>query len=96
MHDLSVHQTCMLLLPGMFTTSDLNNLVEESQIMTKFNHLNVMRLLGVTISQSKSLLLIMPFMAQGSLLSYLRKHRADLTVGNEQMTELVRGCLGPC
>ena len=86
----------MLLLPGMFTTSDLNNLVEESQIMTKFNHLNVMRLLGVTISQSKSLLLIMPFMAQGSLLSYLRKHRADLTVGNEQMTELVRGCLGSC
>ena len=58
--------------------------------MTKFNHPNVMRLLGVTISQSKSLLLIMPFMAQGSLLHYLRKYREDLNVGNEEMTISVR------
>ena len=58
--------------------------------MIKFNHPNVMRLLGVTISQSKSLLLIMPFMAQGSLLHYLRNHRADLTVENEEMDEMVR------
>ena len=78
---------------GMFSSSDLNNLIEESQIMIQFNHPNVMKLLGVAISQSKSLLLIMPFMAQGSLLHYLRKHRADLTVGNEQMTELVRQIL---
>ena len=74
---------------GMFS-SLTSHLVEESKIMTKFNHPNVMRLLGVTISQSKSLLLIMPFMAQGSLLSYLRKYRADLTAENEEMDEMVR------
>ena len=73
----------------MFSSSDLKHLVEESQIMSKFDHPNVMKLLGVTISQSKTLLIVMPFMAQGSLLSYLRKYRADLTVENEEMTELV-------
>ena len=74
----------------MFGSSDLKHLVEESQIMSKFDHPNVMKLLGVTISQSKTLLIVMPFMAQGSLLSYLRKYRADLTVENEEIMDLVR------
>ena len=74
----------------MFSSSDLKHLVEESQIMSKFDHPNVMKLLGVTISQSKTLLIVMPFMAQGSLLSYLRKYRADLTVENEEIMDLVR------
>ena len=73
----------------MFSSSDLKHLVEESQIMSKFDHPNVMKLLGVTISQSKTLLIVMPFMAQGSLLSYLRKYRADLTVENEEIMDLV-------
>ena len=73
----------------MFSSSDLKHLVEESQIMSKFDHPNVMKLLGVTISQSKTLLIVMPFMAQGSLLSYLRKNRADLTVENEEIMDLV-------
>ena len=78
---------------GMFSSSDMKHLSEESQTMMKFDHPNVMKLIGVTISQSKSLLLIMPFMAQGSLLSYLRKYRADLTVENEEMDEMVRASL---
>ena len=58
-------------------------------MMTRFNHLNVMKLLGVSVSQDKTLYLVMPFMDQGSLLSYLKKRRQDLTVENEEMTELV-------
>ena len=58
-------------------------------MMTRFNHLNVMKLLGVSVSQDKTLYLVMPFMDQGSLLSYLKKRRPDLTVENEEMTELV-------
>ena len=73
----------------MFSSSDLKHLVEESKIMSKFDHPNVMKLLGVTISQSKTLLIVMPFMAQGSLLSYLRIYRADLTVENEEIMDLV-------
>ena len=73
---------------GRFSASDLQSLVEESQIMARFDHPNIMKLLGVTITKNKSFI-IMPFMAQGSLLSYLRKHRADLTIHNAELTEMV-------
>ena len=78
-----------LIQTGMFSSSDMRHLIEESQMMTRFNHLNVMKLLGVSVSQDKTLYLVMPFMDQGSLLSYLKKRRPDLTVENEEMTELV-------
>ena len=76
----------------MFCVSNLRHLVEEIQIMARFDHPNVMKLLGVSVSRS-SAFLIMPFMAQGSLLSYLRKRRTDFTIDNVDMTELV---LFPC
>ena len=63
--------------------------MDESQTMARFNHPNVMKLLGVAISKSKPLLVVMPFMAQGSLLSYLKRNRAELTVENEELTDLV-------
>ena len=74
---------------GMFNTAELKNMVLESQIMAKFNHPNVMKLLGVAINKHNTLFVIMPYMAQGSLLSFLRRYRADLTVENEDMTDLV-------
>ena len=58
-------------------------------MMAKFDHPNVMKLLGVSITKSRTLLIIMPFMHNGNLLSYLRNNRADLTVENENMTEMV-------
>ena len=57
--------------------------------MANFDHPNVMKLLGVSISEGQTPFIVMPFMAQGSLLSYLRKNRPQLTVENEDMTELV-------
>ena len=58
--------------------------------MARFDHPNVMKLLGVTISGNKTFI-IMPFMSQGSLLSYLRKRRAELTIDNADTTEMVAG-----
>ena len=72
----------------MFSSDDLQHLIEESQIMAKFDHPNVMKLLGVAISKNTPFI-IMPFMAYGSLLSYLRKNRDALTVTHEDMTDLV-------
>ena len=60
--------------------------------MSRFNHPNIMKLLGVSINVGRTLYVIMPFMAQGSLLSFLRKNRADLTVDNEDMIDLVSMC----
>ena len=73
----------------MFSSSDVRHLVEESKIMTRFDHPNVMKLLGVSVSKNRTLFLVMPFMAQGSLLSFLRKQRSEYTVENEEMTDLV-------
>ena len=76
---------------GKYSSRDLQKLLEESQIMAKFDHPHVMKLLGIAISQVyQTLYIVMPYMAQGSLLSYLRRHRADLTVENEEMRELVK------
>ena len=58
--------------------------------MTKFDHPNVMGLIGVSLS-NKTPFLVMPYMANGCLLSYLRKNRTELTVENESSTELVIG-----
>ena len=77
----------LFLCVGLYTASDLKQLAEESQIMAKFDHPNVMNLLGVSISKSKTLLIIMPFMAQGSLLSYLKKHRDELAMSSEDIAE---------
>ena len=79
----------------MFSTSELKHLIEESQIMSKFNHPNVMKLLGVAISRRhETLYVLMPYMTQGSLLSYLKKYRTDLMVEYEDMTDSVSKTLG--
>ena len=60
--------------------------------MAKFNHLNVMKLIGVCPYIRDSLYIVMPYMAHGSLLAYLRKHRADLTIVSEDNADLVSEC----
>ena len=57
--------------------------------MTKFDHMNVIKLIGVSPHNRDSLYIVMPFMIHGSLLSYLRKNRADLTILTEDDLELV-------
>ncbi|CAI8012120.1 Tyrosine-protein kinase receptor TYRO3 [Geodia barretti] len=80
------HLVAVKTLKGRFSLSDVKRLAEESQIMAGFDHPNVMKLLGVSsISGSKTLFIIMPFMAHGSLFTYLRKNRADFTVENEEL-----------
>ena len=46
--------------------------------MDNLSHPHVMNLIGVSISNTLSPILIMPFMENGSLLNYLKKERSDL------------------
>lgn len=57
--------------------------------MAKFNHPNVMRLLGVCIDKGNTPYIVMPYMVYGSLLSYLKKQRAELTLANDNDKDLV-------
>ena len=46
--------------------------------MKQFNHPNVMNLIGVCLNAGPAPYIVMPFMANGSLLSYLREKRPNL------------------
>ena len=51
--------------------------------MYKFDHPNVLTLKGVCLDGGPAPYLVMPFMANGSLLSYLHRNRDTLVVINK-------------
>ena len=53
-------------------------MMDESIKMKRFDHPNVISLIGVCIDAGPAPYIIMPFMGKGSLLSYLKKHRTEL------------------
>ena len=63
--------------------------------MNKFDHPNVLNLIGVCLDGGPAPFIIMPFMTNGSLLTYLKKNRATLVVSSEskdseEVSNLVR------
>ena len=75
----------MCLYAGIFVTeNDVQNALKEILKMKNFDHPNVMTLIGVCKATGLSggaPSIIMPYMARGSLLSYLRKERDQLMPG---------------
>ena len=75
---------------GIFATaSDIEKATDEIIKMSHFNHPNVMTLIGVCVAPSEQgnssvgPSIVMPYMAQGSLLDYLRKEADNLIAVNE-------------
>ena len=58
--------------------------------MKQFNHPNVMNLIGVCLNAGPAPYIVMPFMANGSLLSYLRKERSNLLLDETADEDSVR------
>ena len=54
--------------------------VEESMKMSRFKHAHVMGLIGVCLDAGSAPYIIMPYMANGSLLKYLKKERKNIIV----------------
>ena len=75
---------------GFFDQNEINKLMEESVKMKQFNHPNVMNLIGVCLNAGPAPYIVMPFMANGSLLSYLRKERPNLLLDETADEDLVR------
>jgi serine/threonine protein kinase len=76
---------------GIFTTSsDIENVTQEIIKMSQFDHPNVMKLLGVCVApaaeggSSVGPSIVMPFMAKGSLLEFLRKESENLFASSEE------------
>ena len=55
--------------------------------MAKFDHANVLTLRGVCLDGGPAPYIIMPFMENGSLQSYLKKNRKSLIVPADSDTE---------
>ena len=93
MNHSNIFQRLITYYVGIFATeSDVQSAMQEIIKMKEFNHPNVMSLIGVSTGTSLSggtPLIIMPYMARGSLLSYLRKEREQLILGaNTDLTQV--------
>ena len=59
-------------------------MLKESSRMYGFQHPHVVTLIGVCLDGGPAPYIIMPFMANGSLLAYLRRNRDSLLVSGEE------------
>lgn len=79
----------MYLHLGLFSRSDVASIVEESLIMSNFDHPNVLSLIGVSLDLGPAPCIIMPYMSRGSLLSYLKNDRLNITITDVKDEEII-------
>ena len=72
-----------LISVGSFDTDAVEQLVKESLQMKNFQHRNVMGMLGVCLDAGPAPYLVLPFMTNGDLLSYLKANREELVLSDE-------------
>ena len=76
---------------GFIDESLVKELILECNKMFTFDHPNVLGILGVCLDGGPAPFIVMPFMFNGSLLSYLKKHRDDLVLPPQAQQEMDRG-----
>ena len=54
--------------------------MEESLKMSRFKHSHVMGLIGVCLDSGSAPYIVMPYMANGSLLKYLKRERKNVVL----------------
>ena len=75
---------------GFFTPNDVQSMMDEVLKMQSFNHPHVMTLIGVCLDSGPGLDLVVPYMANGSLLAYLRKERPNLDLKDDAELDAVK------
>ena len=60
------------------------NLLKECAKMSKFDHPNVLKMTGVCLDGGPAPFIVMPFMSNGSLLSYLKQERQNLVLKTDR------------
>ena len=81
---------CFFLYIGDFDQLDVDRFVEESLKMSRFKHAHVMGLIGVCLDAGPAPYIVMPYMANGSLLKYLKRERKNLVFTNDRDEDEVR------
>ncbi|ESO85164.1 hypothetical protein LOTGIDRAFT_130764, partial [Lottia gigantea] len=59
---------------------NLKEFVEEALLMKDFEHPNVLKLIGITLSKDSSPLVILPFMGNGDLLKYVSDEEKEISL----------------
>ena len=67
----------------------VREMLKECSKMCSFDHPNVLTLIGVCLDGGPVPYIIMPFMANGSLLTYIRKNRKTLVFPKNNCEEEV-------
>ena len=84
-----VFTSVLSICTALFSTGNLETLAKEVSTMLSFKHENVMSLIGVCIDGEMPLL-IMPFMFNGNVLDYVKKHKKDLLITGQYPLEEVQ------
>ena len=83
---LSIHESCA----GYFNQTEVDKILEEGLKMRTFQHHHVMSLIGVCLDAGPAPYIVMPYMANGSLLSYLKRERGCLVLKEDANEEEVQ------
>ncbi len=78
------------MLVGYFTQAQAHDIIEESEKMKQFNHPNVLTLICITVDHRSAPCIVMPLMVNGSLLSYLKKERDNLSISEKSDEDRAR------
>lgn len=65
---------------GFFDQNRVADMVKESVKMYGFEHPHVLSVIGVCVDAGPAPYIVMPFMANGSLLTYIKKEKMNLVV----------------
>ena len=76
-------------MSGDAPKKEVEQILSEILKMESLSHSHVMNLMGISISNTLSPILIMPFMENGSLLNYLKKERSSLYLDYDEEEECV-------
>ena len=68
----------LILLTGFFDQNRATDMIKESVKMHGLEHPHVLSIIGVCVDAGPSPYIVMPFMANGSLLTYIRKEKNKL------------------
>ena len=72
---------------GFLNKTLVKGLLKECMKMQGFDHPNVLKLTGVCMDGGPSPYLVMPFMLNGCLLTYLKKERGMLVISQDNIEE---------
>ncbi|XP_064398654.1 hepatocyte growth factor receptor-like isoform X2 [Halichondria panicea] len=82
-NNVPIQGVAVKTLKGLFSLSDVQSMVCEVNKMQDFDHPHVMSLIGVCLDAGPGIAIVMPYMANGSVIGYLKRERSSLELDDD-------------